>query len=262
MNNLPLNTIICGDCLTEMPKIPDKSIDMVLTSPPYDNLRDYDGYNFEFEKTALELKRILKDGGVIVWVVGDATINGSESGTSFRQALFFKSIGLNLHDTMIYEKNGSPYPEQVRYYQSFEYMFIFSKGVAKTTNLIADRKNKWEGSWGKRSTRQKDGTLQQKEEIKCNEYGIRFNIWRYINGFGFTARSKEAHLHPAIFPEKLAEDHITTWSNANDLILDCFLGSGTTARACKDLGRNFIGIDMSEKYCKIADERLKQEVLF
>jgi DNA modification methylase len=131
-----VNKIICGDCLEVMKKIPDGSVDLVLTSPPYDNLRTYNGYNFDFEGIAKELHRVTKDGGVIVWVVGDATIKGSETGTSFKQALYFKEIGFNLHDTMIYHKNNYPPLTHNRYEQCFEYMFVFSKRYLKSFNPI------------------------------------------------------------------------------------------------------------------------------
>jgi site-specific DNA-methyltransferase (adenine-specific) len=253
--------ILQGDCLEVMKDIPDKSIDMVLTSPPYDNLRDYKGYTFDFEGIAKELYRITKQGGVVVWVVGDSVIDGNETGTSFKQALYFKEIGFNLYDTMIYEKNGTRYPEQKRYYQCFEYMFIFSKGIPKTINLIRDRKNKWQGIWGKRTTRKKDGTLLQKEAVPYVEFGIRYNIWRMNCGFGHTTKDKFAYEHPAMFPEKLAADHIRSWSNEGDLILDPMNGSGTTTKMAKILKRNYIGIEISPEYCEIARQRLRQEIL-
>ena len=257
-----LNKVIQGNNVEVLRDFPDECIDMVLTSPPYDNLRDYKGYTFDFEGLAKELYRVLKIGGVIVWVVGDAVINGSESGTSFRQALYFKEIGFNLHDTMIYEKNGSPYPEDTRYFQVFEYMFVFSKGKPETINLIQDRKNKWLGSWGKRSTRDKKGNLYKASEIECKEYGTRFNIWRINNGHGYSTKDEFAFKHPAIFPEKLAEDHIYSWSNEGDMVLDPFNGSGTTTKMAKILGRNYIGIDISEEYNEIARKRLSQDLLF
>ncbi len=251
-----------GDCLEVMKEFDNESIDMVLTSPPYGQLRDYDGFSFSYNKTGLELFRILKSGGIIVWVTGDQIFNGSESGDSFRQALYFMSIGFNLHDTMIYEKNGASYPEKSRYYQIFEYMFIFSKGIPKTINLLKDRKNKWTKSWGNRSVRDKSGKLIKKGKIiNGKEFGVRFNIWRYKTGAGYSTKDKYVFEHPAIFPEQLAKDHINSWSNPGDTIIDPFLGSGTTARACKDLGRKCIGIEISKKYCDIAIQRLGQEVL-
>lgn len=201
--------ILQGDCVETMKKIPDNFIDLTVTSPPYDDLRTYNGYSFDFENTAKELYRITKDGGVVVWVVGDSTINGSESGTSFKQALYFKDIGFNLHDTMIYEKSGCSLPSKNRYLQCFEYMFIFSKGKPKTYNLICDRENKFE-RWGKtKKIREKDGSFTVRETKPFNKYGRRYNIWRYVTGGqGNTATDEFAHKHPAIFPEKLAQDHI------------------------------------------------------
>jgi len=245
-----------GDCLEVMKSIPDKSIDLTVTSPPYDNLRTYNGYAFDFEGIAEQLFRVTKDGGVVVWVVGDAIIDGSETGTSLKQALYFKEIGFNIHDTMIYKKNGSPYPEKTRYFQNFEYMFVFSKGTPKTVNLIQDRKNKWLGSWGKRSTRDKDGGLHQASEIVCKEYGTRFNIWEINSGAGFSTKDEIAYQHPAIFPESLAQDHIISWSNEGDTVLDCFMGSGTTGKMAVNTNRNFIGIEISSEYMKISEKRI------
>ena len=252
-----INKIICGGCLEIMKNIPDESIDLTITSPPYDNLRDYKGYTFDFEGIAKQLFRVTKKGGIVVWIVGDATIKGSETGTSFKQALYFKEIGCNLHDTMIYMKNGSSYPEKVRYYQCFEYMFIFSKGKPKTINLIRDRKNKWKGSWGKRSCRTKEGNLLVHDKVPYQEYGVRYNIWKINTGYGFSTKDKIAYEHPAIFPEKLAQDHIISWSNENDIVLDPMCGSGTTCKMAKVLNRNYIGVEISKEYCEIAKARIK-----
>lgn len=251
-----INKIICGDCLEIMKDIPDNSIDMVLTSPPYDNLRDYKGYSFNFKDIAKELFRIVKEGGVVVWVVGDSVINGSESGTSFKQAIYFMEMGFNLHDTMIYEKSGTPYPEKIRYYQCFEYMFIFSKGKPKSINLIKDRVSKWSGSWGKRSFRKKDGSLKVVENFNYNPVGARFNIWRINNGYGRSTNDIIAYKHPAIFPDTLANDHIISWSNEDDIVLDIMCGSGTTCKMAKKNNRKYIGIDISKEYCDIAKKRV------
>jgi len=257
-----INKIINDDCINAMKKMPNDCIDLTITSPPYDQLRNYKGYNFDFEKIAKELYRITKQGGVVVWVVGDAVIDGSESGTSFEQALYFKKIGFNIYDTMIYRKNGmTSSPEKKRYYQCFEFMFIFTKGKLKTFNPIEDRKNKWQGSWGRKHYRDKDGKLIKGEKIICKEYGRKFNVWKYNTGAGFSTKDKIAYEHPAIFPDKLAEDHIKSWSNEGDLILDPMCGSGTVCKATKNLKRNFIGIDISSDYVKIANERLKQKLL-
>lgn len=240
--------------------MPDKSVDLTVTSPPYDNLRTYNGYTFNFEEIAKELYRVIKQGGVIVWVVGDQTINGSESGTSFKQALYFKEIGFNLHDTMIYDKGKVIFPSPVRYHQCFEYMFVLSKGAPNAINLLSDRKNKWSGSWGKRSFRQPDGSLKQKEQIKLKANGVRFNIWKINTGYMHTTLDRFAFEHPAMFPEKLAKDHILSWCNEGDMILDPLMGSGTTGKMAKILNRNFIGIEISEKYFKIAHQRINNAV--
>lgn len=259
-----INTIICGDCEKVMEQMPDEVIDLTVTSPPYGVLRDYKGYIFDFKKVAQQLYRITKPGGVVVWVVGDTVIDGGESGTSFEQALYFKEIGFNLYDTMIYEKNGSQYPEKKRYYQCFEYMFVLSKGKPKTVHLLRDRVNKWEGSWGKRSRRQKDGTLTQGDKVPYQTHGVRFNIWRYNTGHGFSSKDKDVFKHSACFPEKLAEDHIVSWSDIGDLILDPMCGSGTTLKMAIKNKRNYIGIDISKEYCELTEKRIKsvQQVLF
>src|SRR3990167_536277 len=250
-----INQVWLGDCLEYMKLMPDKCVDLVVTSPPYGNIRDYDGYTFNFNEIANELFRIIKDGGVLVWVVGDQTIDGNESGESFRQALFFKEVGFNLHDTMIYDKGKVVFPDANRYHPCFEYMFVLSKGRPKSINLLKDRKNKWSKSWGKKTFRQKNGERKQKEVINLEEYGVRYNIWTIKNGFIHTTRDDYAFEHPAMFPEELAGDHIISWSNKGDLALDSMNGSGTTIKMAKIFGRNYIGIEISEKYCKIAEAR-------
>ena len=239
--------------LETMAKMPDCFVDLTVTSPPYDGLRTYNGYSFPFEDIAKELYRVTKEGGVVVWIVGDATIKGSETGTSFKQALFFKEIGFNLHDTMIYEKAQSCFGSNLCYLQSFEYMFILSKGKPKTINFIRDRKNVRNG---KESMcikgLSKDGKKSERHYKEMKEYGKRKNIWKYGVGGGKTK-------HPAVFPEQLAYDHIISWSNEGDVVMDIFMGSGTTAKMCKLTNRNYIGFEISEEYCQIAEERLKTE---
>jgi len=252
--------IICGDCIEVMKEMESNSVDLVVTSPPYDNLRDYKGYSFNFEDSAKELFRIIKEGGVIVWIVGDATIDGSETGTSFKQALYFKEIGFNLHDTMIYEKSGFSNPSDIRYHQVFEYMFVLSKGKPKTFNPIKDRLNTQFG-WNKSSTsRQKTGETIKIKDKFIGRWGMRGNIWKYEIGYMKTTKDKIAYQHPAMFPERLAQDHVISWSNSNDIILDPFLGSGTTMVAAERLGRNSMGIEISKEYCEIAYKRLLNEV--
>lgn len=239
--------IFCGDCVQIMKQMDDACIDLTVTSPPYDNLRTYNGYCFDFENVAKELYRVTKNGGVVVWVVGDATIKGSETGTSFKQALFFKECGFNLHDTMIYQKSGVSFPESNRYLQQFEYMFIFSKGKPITTNIIKDRKNKYVGTIG---GNRRGGLCTR------GEYGARFNIWKYDNGKYNTTKDLIAFHHPAVFPEQLANDHIISWSNPNEIVFDPFMGSGTTAKMAMLNNRRFIGCEISEEYCNIIKDRL------
>jgi len=258
MNELPLDTILQGDAKDILKQFPNDSIDLTVTSPPYDNLREYNSYIFDFETIAKELYRVTKKGGVVVWVVGDATINGSETGTSFKQALYFKDIGFNLHDTMIYEKNNFSNPSSNRYHQIFEYMFVLSKGKPKTFNPIKDKVNKYAGetSWGKNTVRQKDGTLKERDKKIISEIGMRNNIWKFNVGKGFSAKDDLSFKHPAIFPEKLAEDHIRSWSNEGDIVLDPMCGSRTTCKMAKKLNRHYIGIDISDKYCDLARLRV------
>lgn len=236
-----------------MSRIPAGSVNLTVTSPPYDNLRKYNGYSFDFESVARELYRVTKDGGVVVWVVGDATINGSESGTSFRQALFFKEIGFNLHDTMIYQKHNFSNPSSNRYHQIFEYMFIFSKGKPETFNPIKDRPNVEAGnvgSWGKNTSRQVDGSMVERKRKINTEFGMRYNIWRL--------KTEMSPIHPAQFPEDLAKDHILSWSNVGDTVYDPFMGSGTTAVAALNTGRNYIGSEISREYATQAIERVEK----
>jgi len=253
-----VDKIILGECSDVMNSMPPDVVDLVVSSPPYDNLRDYSGYTFDFEKISKSLYRVMKPGGVVVWVVGDATIKGSESGTSFRQALTFIDIGFRLHDTMIFEKNTSSFPARRngnRYTQIFDYMFVLSKGKPKTANLICDKPNRWAGhkNWGKKTDRLKNGKLQEKQDLNpVPDFSPRNNIWRFVVGGGFGQKDKEAYNHPGTFPLQLARDHILTWSNPGDLVLDPMIGSGTTAHVAKELGRRYTGIDISEEYCKLA----------
>ncbi len=259
-----INNIFNEDCLLTMSKMPDNYVDLVLTSPPYDHLRSYNGNNkFDFEKIAVELTRIIKNGGVLVWVVGDGIYKGSETGTSFKQALFFKEYcGLRLHDTMIFEKNTTTYPAKpndVRYTQCFEYMFVFSKGKPKTVNLIADKKNRWSGTtnFGQKTDRSETDELIPVRKFKpIPEYSPRTNIWKYVTGKGYSTEDNIAHQHPAIFPEQLAADHILTWTNERDIVYDCFSGSGTVLKAAMTHNRRFIGSEIVKEYFELINKRL------
>lgn len=241
-----INAIYNENCLDTMAKMPDDFIDLTVTSPPYDNLRTYNGYSFDFEAIAKELYRVTKPDGIVVWVIGDATIAGSETGTSFRQALYFKELGFKLHDTMIYEKNSPAYPASKnsnRYTQIFEYMFIFAKGSVPK-QLICDKPNKWAGH--------KDFSGKLKNPVP--DFSPRNNIWRYVTSFNGVK-------HPAPFPEQLAYDHVVSWSKQGQLVYDPFMGSGTTAVVAKQLGRDYIGSEISEEYCGVIEERLKKLML-
>jgi len=245
-----------GDCLVEMAKIPDGSVDLTVTSPPYDNLRTYNGNNalwgeHVWKAVIKDLFRVTKKGGVVVWVVGDATIKGSETGTSFKQALWAMECGFNLHDTMIWEKEAFSNPFPNRYHQVFEYMFIFCKGKIALFNGISDRKNKHAGKTVSSTVREADGSLHKRKPKLINDYGKRFNVWKQTV-------KKQRGGHPAPFPISLVNDHIISWSNENNTILDPFMGSGTTGVACVNLNRNFIGIEMDDTYFNDAKDRIEQ----
>ena len=251
-----------GDSATILSSIKSNSVDLVVTSPPYDDLRDYNNestWNFDiFKKIARQLYRVVKDGGVVVWVVGDSVVKGNKSLSSFKQALYFQQIGFNMFDVIIYEKAGTAPPHKNRYFNAFEYMFVLSKGIPKTINLLEDKPNKWanHSTFGNITRREQDGSLTPKGRKVVTPFGIRTNIWRYNNGRGFSTKDKIAYEHPAIFPEKLVQDHIISWSNEGDIVLDPFCGSGTVAKVATMLNRKWVGIEISSEYCKIANERL------
>jgi DNA modification methylase len=263
-----MNVAYNMDCMEYMKLLPDDYIDLTVTSPPYDNLRTYNGnieqWSFEkFQSIAKNLFRITKIGGVVVWIVNDQTLDGSETGTSFKQAIFFKEIGFYLHDTMIWQKI-SPFQHSNRYIQQFEYMFVLSKGKPKTANLICDRPNVYAGTNIHGTERQQDGQtkpLSDTQKSKCvKEFGARYNIWDVP-----PEKNNETN-HPAVFPYRLCRDHILTWSNQGDIVLDPFLGSGTTRIAAYDTNRNFVGCEIDPDYFKAQEERFKahtaQESLF
>lgn len=261
-----IGKFINEDNYTLLKKLPKESIDLIVTSPPYDDLRDYENevkWDFNtFKKLARQIYRVMKKGGTVVWVVGDKTNKGNKSLTSFRQAIYFQEIGFNMFDVIIYEKSGSSPPHPKRYFNTFEYMFVLSKGPIKTVNLLKDKPNKYAGveTYGEVTRREKDGSLTKKGKKTVNEFGTRTNIWKYINGKGFTSEELIAHEHPAIFPEKLAQDHIYSWSNEGDIVLDIFGGSGTTIKMAHLLKRRWIYIEKVAKYCEIAEKRFKEVI--
>jgi site-specific DNA-methyltransferase (adenine-specific) len=248
--------LLKGDCLELMKKMPSNKVDLTVTSPPYDNLRKYNGnansWNFsKFQEIAKELYRITSDNGVVVWVVSDSTVKGSETGTSFKQALYFKEIGFDLYDTMIWRKPNPSVPTEGRYYNAFEYMFVLSKGKPKALNFICDKENKTYGSSYKSDTHMNPENRKQNNKSKTvGKYSRRHNVWDIAIGSNKTK-------HPAVFPESLANDHILTWSNEGDLIFDPFMGSGTTGKMAILNNRNFIGIELDDDYFEIAKERIE-----
>ena len=250
---MEINKCYNENCLDTMARMQDNFVDLTVTSPPYDNLRTYNGYSFDFEAVAKELFRVTKQGGVVVWVVGDATIKGSETGTSFRQALYFKEIGFNLHDTMIYAKNSYMPLTHNRYEQAFEYMFVFSKGKPAVFNpirinsLTAGTKRNRGGSKAKEASY---AERIREEKTTVNQTKQHCNIFYYDVGKGDKTE------HNAPFPEQLANDHIISWSNEGDLVYDPFMGSGTTAKMAILNKRNWIGSEISEEYCKIIERRI------
>jgi len=257
---MEINKIYNENCLNTMLRMPDNFIDLTVTSPPYDGLRKYNGYSFEFEKIAKELFRVTKMGGTLVWVVGDATVGGSESGTSFKQALFFKEVGFNLHDTMIFHKqNPIPQIYRKRYNNEFEYMFIFTKGTLKTHNPIMidciHAGLKLKGTTYKNYSKNEQKRVKIANPVK--KLKIKGNIWLYI--VGKKLEDQEAKLHSAPFPCQLANDHIISWSNVNDLVYDPFMGSGTTAKMAILNKRNFLGSEISEEYVTMAETRIKDD---
>ena len=255
--DLPTNEVFTADNVATLSTFPDACIDLVVTSPPYDNLRAYGGHTWDFEGVSRELTRVLKPGGVIVWVVADATVDGSETLTSMRQAIHFKDVcGLRVRDTMIWEKSGfsAVGALAVQYAPVWEYMFVLSKGAAKSFNPIKDKPNKWAGTKQHGTVRQPDGGVKPVAGIASGKtiakFGQRSNVWRVNEE---KVLNKE---HPAVFPISLARDHILSWSNEGDVVLDPFAGSGTTLVAAKELGRRYVGIEINPEYVQIINRRL------
>ena len=255
--SLILNNFHVDECVNFMQNnIEDNSIDLIITSPPYDNLRNYNGYTFNFREIATELYRIIKKGGIIVWIVGDKIKNGNKSLTSFKQALYFQKIGFNVHDVMIYAKKNTPFMRSNAYTNSYEYMFIFAKGKPKTFNPIKEPtvRNGMEMLVTNKGADAKNNKVLK--ELKKEK--TKSNIWYYAVGLGGTTNDKEAFRHPAVYPEQLALDHILSWSNEGDIVFDPMCGSGTTCKMAFLSNRNFIGVDISEEYIEIAKNRLKK----
>jgi site-specific DNA-methyltransferase (adenine-specific) len=250
-----LDSVVLGDNCETLAGMPAECVDLVVTSPPYDDLRTYGGNSWDFERLAGELTRVLKPGGVIVWVVADATINGSETLTSMRQAIHFKDVcGLNAHDTMIYASDRPPLNSN-RYEHAFEYMFVFAKGKPKAVNKIKTRSLHGGKQNASRRYYRPNGEVKEMSKPGLyNEEKVLPNIWWYSTG-------QEKNGHPAVYPIALAKDHVASWSNPGDVVLDPFAGSGTTLKAAKELGRRFVGIEINPEYVEICHRRLAQDVL-
>lgn len=260
-----LDRVFCGDSQIILFDFPDACIDLVVTSPPYDKLREYGGDYWNFEAIADQLERVLKPGGVLVWVVADQTIDGSETASSLRQALYLKDeCGLNLHDTMIYRRETIPMSSN-RYQPEWEYMFVMSKGAPKSVNLLREPSRLH--LWGRpelgrsKSQRGQDGEHKQRSHRKRTaETKVRGNVWQY-NPRPNPAQDPAKWGHPATFPDTLASDHIQSWTNQGDIVLDPFAGIGTTLQAAKLLNRRYVGIEVNPDYIKIINARLAQETL-
>lgn len=254
---LKTNVIHRGECAEIMTQhLPDNSINLTVTSPPYDDLREYNGYVFDFRPIANQLYRVTKPGGVVVWVVSDGVYDGSESLSSAKQKIYFvEQCGFKLWQTVIWNKPGTHPNAQGRYPKMHEYCFVFSKGPAETFNPVLKR-NKKVGTRNNNIKRQRNGKVEVYGNHVVGEYGLRTTVWDYAVGWMNSAKDKFAYDHPAIFPEGLARDHITSWSNPNDVVLDPMCGSGTTLKMAIETGRQYIGIDISQEYCELAAKRV------
>lgn len=252
---LPLDQIICGDNCDVLGTLPRECIDLVVTSPPYDDLRTYGGHSWDFYGVAWQLKRVLKPGGVIVWVVADATKDGSETGSSWAQAEHFKALGLKLWDTMIWNKPNPSVPTEGRYYAAWEFMFVLSNGTPKSRNYLTRRNASAGTTYRAKTCIGKDSPGYSGIYKTVADESRRYNVWDFPIG-------GESFGHRAIFPEDLARDHILSWSNEGDIVLDPFSGSGTTAKMARELGRHYIGIEVNPDYVEISRKRLSQQLLF
>lgn len=252
---IELNKIYNSECVEFMKQIDENFFDLTVTSPPYDDIRDYKGYRFESEKIAKELFRVTKKGGIVVWIVGDKIKNGDRTLTSFTHALRFQETGFNVHDVMIYKKKNTPFMRSNAYTNCYEFMFVFSKGKPNTFNPLLT-KTRRSGKEKLVANKKADG-INKKVWGTLKEEKTRINIWEYAVGLGGTTNDKIAFKHPAVFPEQLAEDHILSWTNEGDIVFDPMCGSGTTCKMAKYNNRKFVGVDISEEYCKIAEERVQ-----
>lgn len=254
-DTIKTNNLYVADCVDFMKQMKPRCVDLTVTSPPYDDLRDYKGYTFDFEGIVEGLYRVTKEGGIVVWVVGDK-INGGVSLTSFRQGLFFQQIGFKMHYVMIYRKKNTPFMRSNAYTNCFEFMFVLSKGKPKTFNPLKEKTVR--SGFEMLPFNKKSDGINKKTLGELKKEKTRTNVWDYAVGLGGTTSDRIAFKHPAVFPEKLAEDHILSWSNEGDLVFDPMCGSGTTCKMAKIHCREYIGVDISVEYHKIAKERIRK----
>jgi len=253
-----LNSVYHADCVAFMESMEPESVDLTVTSPPYDELRNYNGYHFDFENIARGLFRVTKRGGVVVWVVGDKIKNGDRTLTSFKQALFFQSVGFNVHDVMIYKKKNTPFMRTNAYTNCYEFMFVFSKGSPKTFNPLKTKTAR-QGFEMMPFNKGADGVNRKTlGELKSEK--TKTNIWEYATGLGGTTSDRIAFKHPAVYPEKLAEDHIISWTNPGDVVFDPMCGSGTTCKMALKNNRSLMGCDISKEYVDLTNERLSKAI--
>lgn len=257
-NRLAENKIVCTDCLDGMARMPGESVPLSVTSPPYGGLRTYDGHSsFDFLAVAKELYRVTMPGGVVVWVVQEQIIDGSESGETSRQRLAFADIGFRLHHTMVMAKSGGHQHSSNRYGRALEYAIILSKGVPRYFCPFRDKPNKEAGRMKTFKNRLPDGSFAPVKHRMTPPFGIRPPVWTYATGRNVTAKEGYALDHPAVMPEKMAEDHILSWSKVGDLIFDPFAGSGTTLKMARLNYRNYLGFEVNPDYVEIARRRLR-----
>ena len=253
------NKLVVAESGTYMQhEMPEHCVDLVVTSPPYDNLRDYNGYNFDAESVGLGIMHVLKEGGVAVWVVGDR-IDGGRSLTSFEHAIMFRDLGFRVHDVMIYQKKNTPFMRSNAYTNAYELMLVLSKGTPKTFNPLTCptvRNGKETAVYGKGP----DGDNSKRRAVTLRKEKTLINIWQYAVGLGGTTRDRYAFEHKALFPEKLAADHILSWSNPGDIVLDPMCGAGTTLKMAALNGRQWFGIDVSEEYIALSARRVAEAI--
>lgn len=250
-------TVLHGDCVERMRRLKRASIQLCVTSPPYDNLRTYGGFAWDFEKTALQLYRVLCEGGIVCWNIGDSVVDGSETLTSSKQKIFFhEKAGFRVHQTLIYQKRNFSHPASSRYHSCFEYIFVLSKDAPRVWNPITDRRNLTAGSVGNLGVNtftEADGSKSEREKKITTEFGKRHDVW--LGNTRGQDEMCESLPHPAMMPKWLAHDLILSFSNAGDAVLDPFAGSGTTGAQALELGRKAVLIELKEEYLSAIEKQ-------